>query len=309
MERQLSSVPITVREVIADAIRDSDGLHGWTTFMLIDPILGDPLGDIGGEERERTSLPINPTLMSEVHFPYLIMLGEVGRDSLIDSALERAIDEVDGRQGLVAGARSVCAFFVTKHSSKMVAKRLAESASVRVDGERRLFRFWDPRVMDLLTRFAGSDEIETLLSPAERWCWIARDGRAESLTMVAESQNSKLQLLNTERFLNFGRINKFFDVLKSDAFAIRKIDCVSVDRIMRKGLEKWLLQSDYEVVSYALHSILLGEGFDDDEQVRWHMDNGIREGRSPVVELEALSEVFWTALSERLGQVAYRSWT
>jgi len=302
MELRLSSANDAALDIIADAIRDVDGARRWNFHLLIDPALVDPLPKLGCGERQRTRIPIDPTLISEAHCPYMVPIREVGRDPLIDAALARAIREIEGDSSFPAGSRSVCAFIASKESAIEMARRLARSAITYCDGERKLFRFWDPRVMDLLRQFISFDEISHLIIPADRWCWIARGGRAEVLVLDdVPRETMGHDALDTRRFKHFGRINKVLDALDLDATSYRNIDCTRIDRDIRDGERRWKLQSDYEMVSYALHSYLVGKNFDDDIEVKRHMEAAVQNGNSPVMALESLDEQFWMAIAERKG--------
>ncbi|MDH0170258.1 DUF4123 domain-containing protein [Stenotrophomonas sp. GD04145] len=302
MERQLSNTIDAALQVIADAVRDVDGSKRWSVHLLIDPTLADPLSLLEAEGRERVRVSISRTLMSEAHCPYLVPVREVGRDPLIDAALDRAMCEVEGNSSVPPGARSVCAFIASRVSAIEIARSLARRAAVSSGGERRLFRFWDPRVMDLLPQFISFDEIRNLVAPVERWCWIARDGRAEVLELAdASPASGPHRPLDPGRFMNFGRINKVIDSLNLDSASYRKIDCAKIDRDIRAGERRWRLQTEYEMVSYALHRHLVGDHFDDDDEVRHLMESAVQKGDSPIVALESLSEQFWASFSGRQG--------
>lgn len=302
MVLRLSNVILTARHAIADAVRNVDELPSWSVFIFVDPILGDPFGSIDGHARVCTRIPVNERLMSESDRPYLIPVDEVGRDVLIEVALQRAIDEWECKPGFQAGARSVCAFIVTTVPAIDLARGLGRSAQILLDGRMRLFRFWDPRVMDLLPSFMQEEGVQEMLIPSIRWCWISRDGRVKSINIEEGMSHGRQSLeLNGEVFANFGRINKVLDALPKSS-ASPSIDCSSIDRFIRKGQKRWRLESDYEVVSYALHCILIGDGFDDDTVVRSHMESAVRNGESPVVGLESLDESFWANLIDRLKQ-------
>lgn len=302
MEPQLSSAIDAALEVIADSIRDVNGSRSWNVHLLIDPTIADPMPEFKCGERERTRISIDQRLMSEMHQPYLVPVREVGRDPLIEIALELSMREVEGHSSVPAGARSVCAFVACRASTNEMARSLARNAVVFLKGERRLFRFWDPRVMDLLPHFVSTDEFSCLAAPAERWCWISRDGKAETLELD-EGLHSIRQAhaLDPKRFLNFGLINQVMDALNLDSTSFRATDFTQIDRAIQEGQERWNLQSDYEKVSYALHRQLIGENFDDESQVRLHMEGAVRDGKSPIAALESFDEQFWATRAGRQG--------
>lgn len=302
MEPQLSSAIDAALKAIADAIRDVDGSRRWNVHLLIDPTLADPLPELEGVGRECIEIPISKTLMSEAHRPYLVPVREVGRDPLIDAALAHSMCEVKGRSSVPAGARSICAFVACRASTIEMARSLAQSAMVILEGDRRLFRFWDPRVMDLLPQFISIDEISRLIAPVERWCWIARDGRAETLELDEEPRPIRpANTPNPKIFLNFGLINQVLDALNLDSTSYRAVDFTQIDRDIREGQVRWNLQSQYEMVSYALHRHLVGRSFDDEGQVRMHMESAVRDGKSPITALESFDELFWATLAARQG--------
>lgn len=121
---------------------------GQPHWLLLDPLLGDPLDAIPGlSELARHRLPIrHPDLPPEA-CPYLIPAPQ-GRalERLLDACFAHAADEcLRPQEG--GRARSICALLVSDTPLPALLTAFGEAALVYdAQARRRLFRYWDPRV-------------------------------------------------------------------------------------------------------------------------------------------------------------------
>lgn len=171
--------------------------------------------------------------------------------------------------------------------------------------QRRLFRYWDPRILDLLSWALTSEQRENFFSCVSAWWWLGRDASLRKVIgLESDSLCSSQVVLDDEQLqvmMLAESTNRTLDVLQDMDHA----SCTSelqqrVARAVRKAVETWELDTQEEQMRYALFGVLIGSEFDAHPLVRGAMLNAKEERRSPLSALDSFTDDWWTSLKVEL---------
>ncbi|WP_190285822.1 DUF4123 domain-containing protein [Montanilutibacter psychrotolerans] len=279
--------------------------HGQSLHAVIDPVLGDPF-QAETARSAAVAIAVRHPEMKAAQFPYLLPLGDFGRDDVIDRSLAASLRQAMRGDEEKPQGRSICGWVVTDAAPGVLAAHLAERARLRVGQEMKLLRFWDPRVLDLLQASLKPAQVDALLGPARSWSWLARDGSLRSIARsesaashVSESNGWQFDSLQVRSLFQAEHVNRTLDVLQDMGHAVVDADLVTrVAHLIGRGAKEWGLETDRDQVTYALYGVLVGEGFDRVEDVRAAMAEAWAEGMSPIDALDRFDEQYWTRLGE-----------
>ncbi|EED40994.1 DUF4123 domain-containing protein [Stenotrophomonas sp. GD03930] len=109
--------------------------------------------------------PIVPKeLRGQEHlFPYLLRLGEMSADTRL-AALDETVHYAREHDRVPFSA-----LLVSDAGPEHVRNQLARGLVRKVDGERMLFRYYDPRVWSALTWILSTSQLDALLGPVQSW--------------------------------------------------------------------------------------------------------------------------------------------
>lgn len=157
---------------------------GTSLYVLVDPILHDPFADDISVERH--VVPIRYRDLEQSRRPYLLIPQETDRlDRLLTQTVQIAWGESRCTRRPVT--RSVSAWFFDTRPIRQVAQQLAIAAVIKGHaGEKRLLRFWDPRVLpEMAANESCHALLPTILGP---WMLLSHDGRVREVLWSAPSQ-------------------------------------------------------------------------------------------------------------------------
>lgn len=274
------------------------GLH-----VLVDTVLGDPLAD-AATRSDAIALPIKHQDLKADHQPYLLKLGDFGRDLAIEKSLSLALGQALRCADELTLGRSICLWILSDADSEELALHLAGQSRVRVGRDMKLFRFWDPRVMDTLEHLLRPEQANNLLGPASTCLWLNRAGEFAALRVADDfpknGTSSGIQLDNRQLDLlkNVELVNRALDVLQDMGKPVVGTQVrLDLDGIIAKGAREWKLQTDRELVTYAMYAHLIGAQFDQVTEVRDAMLEAKNAGTSPVDALDQFDERYWQTLA------------
>lgn len=163
---------------------------GCALRILVDPALADPvmpLYEEAGLRARRLSVPYGD-VSAEIK-PYVVTVDDIdAHESFVKETVSLAV-----RESLIArnewpAARSVCAWLVMDDDD---ARALPYIFSLRAlllrpghPGDRRLLRFWDPRVLPQLARIVGKSAWTCWVPAHATWLYIDSWGRMASYRFV-----------------------------------------------------------------------------------------------------------------------------
>jgi hypothetical protein len=172
--------------------------------VLIDPVVVNPFSDTQFDQQIASyRLPIRYEDLSNENLPYLLWVpDETRHERFINLSVRVAIQEAFENRHSGNQARSVCGWLLGMHPGnavnatmpKSVAQHLGKQAIARrpETGERCLFRFFDPRVMETLALISTQEQLATVLGPIRTWCFVDNELAFRSIEVQAESQTSHL---------------------------------------------------------------------------------------------------------------------
>lgn len=280
---------------------------GATLYVLIDPALGDPFGHVPGREAA-VKLRVDYGGGRFEKAPYLLLVKEFGRDPVAQLSVEVALAEAlkllprgDGQP-----ARSMCGWIISTLSMQDLGRRIERNAMMSVGGVKKVFRFWDPRVMDFLDELLESDQKATLLAGADEWLWLDRRAkvkswRAEDLRQAIHNAPASLVMSSEQTSaLSHGRYaNLVLDALQVAGWAEGLPSQVSLMQAVRHGMARWGLTSDQDCVMYVLYRVYYGHAFDEEPYISARMMRARSDGHSPVAVLEQIDASVWSTLPGR----------
>ncbi|WP_427306815.1 DUF4123 domain-containing protein [Cupriavidus sp. H39] len=283
---------------------DIDQMEGAKLYVLVDTVLHDPLARVPAREKA-VSLPISYAGIPSDRRPYLAPLGDIGRDFSLDDSLSVAIEQALREEDHREFGRSVCGWVASHATTEILAKRLAECSVMGVNYQRRLFRYWDPRVLDLLSWALTSKQRENFFSCASGWWWLGRDASLRKvIALESDSWCSSQVVLGNEQLqvlMLAESTNRTLDVLQDMDHASFTSELQQrVAKAMRKAVETWELDTQEEQIRYALFAVLIGPEFDAHPLVRGAMLKAKEERRSPLSGLDAFTDDWWSSLKVEL---------
>lgn len=291
------------RQAYADLSRCTEKWRTW--YVLVDPVLSDlPAQYLTGTAP--TPLPVShPELRTGLR-PYLLPLGEPGRDPRVEVIVKQAVSEALRQGPEKDGRRSICGWIFSNLSSQTLAAWLARHASVVADGKRRIFRVWDPRTLDLLTLLLDAQQQNTLAGSIGDWRWLTRSGAINCFPTAEETAVESLDLRQEqlEMLLNSEAIHQVLTVLQDLG---RDASSESVGHgvltAVRRGVARWRLTEKADLVDFALYAILVHAQFDADDEVQSAMQKAASEGRSAVHSLAGFTDEYWLQVRKRAATV------
>ena len=277
-------------------------------YVLVDPALGDPLKDAPSHSCARQ---LRVDFGDGGRFekaPYVLPLGEFGRDPNAQMSVEIAIAEALRRPTPHAGqvARSICGWLISTLPVKDLSRQVERNTRMNTGGNRKVFRFWDPRVMDFLDELLESKQKIVLLADMHEWLWLDRRAtvkswRAGDLMQSVQDVPASLGLsIEQSSALSHGRYaNLVLDALQASDWSAPLPSQGSLVQAVRHGMTRWGIASDQDCVMYALYRVYYGQQFDEAPRVSECMTRARSNGQSPVAALEQVDASVWNTLPAR----------
>lgn len=275
-------------------------------YALVDPTLGDTLRDVP-TYAERIPLPIRYRELNAEHRPYLLRLGDFGRDDAIEKTVSVAVAEAAGASQVAPHARTICGWLQSCLPNAALASHLASHAVLSSSSGSRLLRFWDPRVMDMLATLLTSDQRARLLPQSCRMLWVGRDARLRQLDGVGRGETGRshashdwLDATQLALLSEAAIVNRVLDVLQDTAHDLSTIVPGDLARCIQSGTLRWGLRSERDRVMYGVYSVLAGDGFDQRTEILEAMQRATRDGVSAITALEQFDGYDWGGNQPRL---------
>lgn len=312
LAQSMAARPSPQRTALADAstlqhLRDHlfaqvdpllDGSPPSSLWVLISPQITDPLANARCRS-EAVPLPIEPDIIQPEQRPYLLPLGDFGRDDTIDFTLDLAWAEATRHSDRETRGSSVCAWLVFPAAqARHVAHEIAMQARHRWPGSHaRYLRLWDPRVFELLTDL-GDAEPPVRYAPSTNgvW-WLNRAGALQRypapapITPLADAtwpETAKAMLRNS------GTINAVLNALQdAEHNVVQPSLAAAILSLVERASSAWSLTNELDRIIYALYGVLISPQFDQDTTVREAMLAARAQGDSPIAALAGFDAAFW----------------
>ena len=269
---------------------------GLRLHVLVDPMLGDLLKSVARRD-QAMELPVAAPTGNGLRRPYLLALGDIGRDETLDLALDLAFAEATRHPERRTRGATICAFLAcSPANAASVANALAEVARKRAAARgQRFLRLWDPRVFELLLSCLPARDLGELTGQAAGWWWIDRGGRLASRDAApARDTGGWTSAELVDRLAAAGAINGVLNALQdADVPFDRLPGAAAILALLARARSQWGLADDFELIQFALYGVLLGPSFDDDAEVRTAMRAARERGESCIDALTSFDESHW----------------
>ncbi|MCT7296292.1 hypothetical protein N5J06_07240 [Ralstonia sp. CHL-2022] len=277
-----------------------DGPPPSSLWVLISPQITDQLAN-ARRRNEAVPLPIEPDIMRPEQRPYLLPLGDFGRDDTIDFTLDLAWAEATRHPDRETRGSSVCAWLVfPAEQARHVAHGMAMQARHRWPGSHaRYLRLWDPRVFELLTDL-GDAEPPVRYAPATNgvW-WLNRAGALQRCPAPAPAPSTPLAEATWPEaakamLRNSGTINAVLNALQdAEHNVVQPPLAAAILSLAERASSTWGLTNELDRIIYALYGVLISPQFDQDTTVREAMLAARAQGDSPIAALAGFDAAFW----------------
>ncbi|OOW67917.1 hypothetical protein Xant_20885 [Xanthomonas cissicola] len=145
-------------------------------------------------------------------FPCLLRLGEMSIDEKL-----RALDATVA-YGQAHDKEPFSALIGTTAKAGRVRGHLARMMVRRVEGEKMLFRFYDPRVWSCLQWILSASQLDALLGPID--VWTTRDATGDTWTQSQSMQSAEsefaMDLSQLSAVASLGSVNKVLKRLREE---------------------------------------------------------------------------------------------
>ena len=274
--------------------------RGMRLHVLVDPMLVDPLADASGRE-QAVPLPLTSRHDDRMRHPYLLALGDIGRDEIIDKALDLAWAEATRHVERETRGSTVCALLACapEHTAE-VARSLAELSRRRAASQHQPFlRLWDPRVAELLMPLLSATASRELTGGAEGWWTLDRRGDLVShLAIDGAVRTDRDRAWQSPAVVDIlasaGAINGVLNALQDAGVAPSRFPSTStLLALIARARSQWGLADDFDLIQFALHGVLVRADFDADPDVRAAMSEARARGESCLEALHSFDESHW----------------
>ncbi|MBZ9556825.1 MULTISPECIES: DUF4123 domain-containing protein [unclassified Modicisalibacter] len=159
-----------------------------------------------------------------------------------------------------------CGWLISRQALSTIAGYLRRQLAQKTpEGKNALLRFYDPRVMERLTRILDQAQLSTLLGPIDQWIHFD-NGRA--LRWIAPHQGHRrlAQLkLNADQWQSIrriGQVNRCLELYRTlpDADHNREMGPDDTDRLIVEA-HGYGLSERQDISAFVLHGLLLHERF------------------------------------------------
>ena len=270
--------------------------RGLRLHVLVDPVLVDPLKTAAGRD-QAIDVPLAAHADAPVRAPYLLALGDMGRDDRVDLALDLGFAEATRHPERETRGSTICAFVACPPAdAARVAGALADVARRRAASRgQRLLRLWEPRVFEHLVPLLSGPALRELTADSAGWWWIGRDGALASRREAAGDTGrgwASSDVVDT--LASIGAINGVLNALQDAAVASDRLPPTStLLALLARARMQWGLADDFELIQFALYGVLVRADFDGDAEVRAAMAAARERGESCIDALASFDESHW----------------
>jgi hypothetical protein len=267
-------------------------------YVLVDPMQADPLAEVA-HRAEAIVLPMPPTLIAPEDRPYLLPLGDFGRDDTIDLTLDLAWAEATRHARRPSVSPSICAWLVGPADNiTRFAYQLFNRSRARIppDIRARWLRYWDPRVFSLFADALPAAALTDLTVDAAGWWWLDRHGELQARPMAAADAREWAWTPSTTSLVRHTDIiNRTLNTLQDSGGAHSDGLWKRILPLVERAIATWDIQDTDELVRYTLYGMLISPQFDQYPETRQAMRAAIDNGTSPMAALTSFDTAYWEA--------------
>jgi hypothetical protein len=236
-------------------LREALAADGSTpVVVLIDPALTDPFSQLDlAPGIRKQSLRIEYKDLDRAHQPYLLWFdSESSAEAVFNRSVGVAVFEATDAVTHESSARSICAWITPDpdQTPLSLARALAaRSTLVEPGGTRKLFRFFDPRVLDQMPRIMGSTSFWHWLGPVRAWHFVGREGELVTLSRLSHVDTEPMiDAMVWRKLERIVAINKLLQQSRDWGVYSRSELPMQLDRYMEHAFQAGLLTEQDQMV-------------------------------------------------------------
>ena len=181
-------------------------------YRLIDPA-HTPGRRLSGQALKRAELVRNPFFAQTPS--QNLYLQSLDSES-VEEMKRELLRERNARASSLLGPVPFCGWLMSRYSCRTLATYLSKQLSQKSrKGNRALLRFYDPRVLQQLTRILEPWQLSALLGPVDRWVYLDKENRVREIAPHRSGQRHLGSLhLTAEQWQaihRIGQINRCFE--------------------------------------------------------------------------------------------------
>jgi len=281
---------------------------GACLYVLIDPLLGDPLPDLAATEKVPVrALTIQHEDLAKEEAPYLLKVGqEQDHERLIAHTLHVALAEQKTALLESPASRSVCAWlFVNGDDPFKLTEALSRFALITrpgTQGKRQLFRFWDPRVFQHLARILGQRTLENALADklAVQWLWLSPSGELGS-HVFQDGSGWRPSLAEWHALSRIEDLNQCLLLSETQKLMGSSEHIVNLDHALQRAAQLGC-QESADRITYAVLSMSLGGPFENHALMADLFRQVARDQASLAALAEAIEQDAWDRIKHDMAQ-------
>jgi len=269
-------------------------------YVLVSPYPEDPLAD-APRRAEAIPIPLPARVMEEAHRPYLLPLGDFGRDDTIDTSLDRGWADATRAGGGARGIVTTCAWLVLPMDDvQFIAHRLQDSWCRALTGlPARAYRYWDPRVLALVAEELPPALLHDVTGGAAGWWWLDRQGELQSRPPIPRASapiDDHLPERAARLLRHAARINQTLNMLQDSGGPHDDTVRRQLLPLVERAEETWGMRDESDIARFALYGVLISPQFDDAghyPEANAAMHAALDQGTSPLEALTQFSQEYW----------------
>ncbi len=276
--------------------------------ILIDPLLSNPLSELDSiKDVPARTLGFRHDDLAIEDTPYLLQVGrEQDHERLVSDTLRLALAEQKAALLESPASRSVCAWlFVDKDDLFKLAdalSRLALIAQPGSHGKRKLFRFWDPRVFQHLSRILGKQTLEGALPDrlTVQWLWLEPSGQLSS-HIFSNGHGWRPSPTEWASLVRIEDLNQCLFLSETQERVDSSNHIVALDHSLQRATELGCSEAA-DRITYALLSMSLGGYFEDHPLMTDLFRRVARDQASLAALAEEVDQGVWDQIKNDMAQ-------
>ncbi|GKX56754.1 hypothetical protein SOASR030_28660 [Leminorella grimontii] len=273
-------------------------------YILLDPCaVGEP-DDIFSNVAEKCPIPIYYQDMALTRRPYLLEIkdDEAG-DSLLDASIRLAISETMRDRSDPSRFRCMCAWLTSSDDINLLSEKLALKSIIKQgDGNETLFRFYDPRIMDLLLEILQPAQFSNGLYRLSGWFWLSRESKLCSYPISVVKTNAPVWYLTKEQKKSLSR-STWINICLDKQFIypnvyINKLTVSELDGLLSYIDNNYGIDEKDDAITYAHYIMTKSRNIDNHPEIKRLLNEWDKENELLSVLLGNVEQRVWDEMTD-----------
>jgi hypothetical protein len=183
---------------------------------------------------------------------------------LRQSSVEKALLDLEN----INSQRFISAWLAASATPQSLAQKLTRSMDTRlISGKQTVLRHHDPRVRQYIEAVVGLEWLKSLVPDVKAWAYLKHDLQWSAWTSQSNHQEKvELSALVKKALLQSGEVNRVVQLAIQEKIVLDK-DVYSIVHRAFEKTEKYGYTNEDDRLAFALHSLMLGLGFESRTQI------------------------------------------